>query len=94
MPRYVIERSWDDMDEQAMDEAATRSKRIGEQRYPEIRWEHSHVVVDAEGAVKSFCVYSAPEPDVLFQHAEELGQHHVDRVYEIAGDISPSDFPT
>lgn len=94
MPRFIIERSWDDMDEQAMDEAATRSKRIAEQRFPEIRWEHSHVVMDSEGAVKSFCVYDAPEPDVLFRHATELGQHHVDRVYEIAGDISPSDFPT
>ena len=94
MPRYVIERTWDDMDDQALDEAATRSKRIAQERYPEITWEHSHVVMDAEGAVKSFCVYAAPEPDFLFRHAKELGQHHVDRVYEIAGDISPSDFPT
>ena len=94
MGRFIIERTWDDMDEQAMDEAATRSKRIAEQRYPEIRWEHSHVVMDSEGAVKSFCVYTAPEQAVIHRHAEELGQHYVDRVYEIAGDISPSDFPT
>jgi hypothetical protein len=94
VPRFIIERTWDDMDDQAMDEAAMRSKRIAEQRYPEIRWEHSHVVMDSEGAVKSFCVYTAPEEAVIHRHAEELGQHYVDRVYEIAGDISPSDFPT
>jgi hypothetical protein len=92
--RWIIERTWDDMDEQAMDEAATRSKRIAEERYPLIHWEHSHVVMDSEGRVKSFCVYTADEPDLLFQHAKELGQHSVDQVYEIAGDISPSDFPT
>jgi len=94
MPRYLIERTWDDLDEQAMDEAATRSKRIAEQRFPQITWEHSHVVDDADGNVKSFCVYGAPEPAVIFQHAEELGQHHIDKIYEIAGDISPRDFPT
>jgi uncharacterized protein DUF4242 len=94
VPRFIIERSWDDMDEQAMDEAAARSKRIAEQRYPEIHWEHSHVVMDSEGRVKSFCVHTAPEQAVIHRHAEELGQHYVDRVFEIAGDISPSDFPT
>jgi hypothetical protein len=94
VPRYIIERTWDDLDEQAMDEAATRSKRIAEQRYPQIRWEHSHVVMDPEGTVKSFCVYDAPESEILFKHADELGQHYVDRIYEIAGDISPGDFPT
>jgi hypothetical protein len=94
VPRYIIERTWDDLDDQAMDEAATRSKRIAEQRFPEIRWEHSHVVMDAEGTIKSFCVYDAPDAGVIFKHADELGQHYVDRVYEIAGDISPGDFPT
>ena len=94
MPRYIVERTWDDLDEEAMDQAGARSKRIAEESYPEIRWEHSHVVMDATGTVKSFCIYVAPEPEILKKHAGELGQHSVDRVYEIAGDISPRDFPT
>jgi hypothetical protein len=94
VPRYIIERTWDDLDEEAMDEAATRSKRIAQERYPQIQWEHSHVVMDATGTVKSFCVYDAPEPEILRKHAGELGQHAVDRIFEIAGDISPQDFPT
>jgi hypothetical protein len=77
-----------------MDEAGARSKRIAEQRFPQIRWEHSHVVMDSEGNVKSFCVYDAPEADILFKHADELGEHSVDQIYEIAGDIDPKDFPT
>ena len=94
VPRYIVERTWDDLDEEAMDQAGARSKRIAEERYPEIRWEHSHVVMDSTGTVKSFCIYVAPEPEVLKRHAGELGQHSIDRVYEIAGDISPRDFPT
>ena len=92
--RYIIERTWDDLDEQAMDQAGARSKRIAEEHFPQIRWEHSHVVMDSEGTIKSFCVYDAPETDVLYKHADELGQHLVDRIFEIAGDISPRDFPT
>jgi hypothetical protein len=93
VPRYIVERTWDDLDEEAMDQAGARSKRIAEERYPEITWEHSHVVMDTTGTVKSFCVYVAPEPEILKRHAGELGQHAVDRIYEIAGDISPRDFP-
>jgi hypothetical protein len=93
VPRFIIERTWEDLDDQAMDEAGARSKQLAKERYPEITWEHSHVVVDADGAVKSFCVYVAPEPGMLSKHAQELGQHHVDRIYEVAGDISPNDFP-
>jgi Protein of unknown function (DUF4242) len=94
VPRYIIERTWEDLDDEAMDLAGARSKRIAEERYPEIRWEHSHVVMDATGTVKSFCIYVAPEPEILKKHAQELGEHAVDRIYEIAGDISPRDFPT
>ncbi len=94
MPRYIVERTWDDIDEVALDEASLRSKRIADERFPEIRWEHSHVVMDPDGAVKSFCVYVAPEPEILRKHASELGQHAVDQIYEIAGDVDPKDFPT
>ena len=94
MPRYIIERTWDDLDEEAMDQAGARSKRIAQERFPQISWEHSHVVMDAAGTMKSFCVYVAPEPEILREHADELGQHQIDSIYEIAGDISPHDFPT
>jgi Protein of unknown function (DUF4242) len=92
--RFIVERTWDDIDEVALDEASLRSKRIADERFPDIRWEHSHVVLDPDGAVKSFCIYVAPEPEILRKHADELGQHAVDRIYEIAGDVDPKDFPT
>jgi len=72
---------------------ATRSKAIGHHRFPEIVWEHSHVVLDDEGIPKSFCVYSAPNEEVVREHANRLGDHVVVVIYEIAGDVTPDDFP-
>ena len=92
MPRYLIERTYTvDVDE--LPEVATRSKAIGHHRFPEIVWEHSHVVIDANGTPKSYCVYAAPSEDVVRQHAQFLGDHVIEDIYEIAGDVSPADFP-
>ena len=92
MPRYVIERSYS-VDESEVPVVATRSKRIAMEHYPQIIWEHSHVVLDSDGTPKSFCVYDAPNEDVVRQHAEQLGDHSVVAIYEIAGDVTPDDFP-
>jgi hypothetical protein len=93
MPRYVIERTYD-VTEDEMPVVATRSKRIAQEQFPGvIVWEHSHVVVDADGTLKSFCVYDAPDEATVRKHAELLGNHVVDHVYEIGGDVSPDDFP-
>jgi hypothetical protein len=92
MPRYLIERTYTvDMD--TLPTVATRSKAIGHYRYPEIVWEHSHVVVDSDGNPKSFCIYDAPTEEMVREHAGILGDHIVETIYEIAGDVSPGDFP-
>jgi hypothetical protein len=51
------------------------------------------VVVDEEGSVKSFCVYDAPDEETVRRHGTELGFHDIVGVYEIAGDVTPADFP-
>jgi hypothetical protein len=92
MPRYLIERIYTvDMD--SLPTVATRSKAIGHHRFPEIVWEHSHVVVDGDGTPKSFCVYAAPNEEMVREHASQLGEHTVASIYEIAGDVTPDDFP-
>ncbi len=45
MPRFLIERTYTVAADQ-LPEVATRSKAIGHHRFPEIVWEHSHVVID------------------------------------------------
>ncbi|HLG09520.1 MAG TPA: nickel-binding protein [Gaiellaceae bacterium] len=92
MPRYLIERTYTvDMDK--VPTVATRSKAIAHHRFPEIVWEHSHVVLDKDGTPKSFCIYAAPSEEVVREHSKSLGEHVVEVIYEIAGDVTPDDFP-
>jgi hypothetical protein len=92
MPRYMIIRSFE-VGEDQMPPVGRRSRELTEQEFPEITWEHSHVVVDDEGLVHTYCVYEAPSEDVVRAHGSKLGRHTIDGLFEIAGDVSPADFP-
>ena len=92
MPRYLVERHFEVGQEQ-MDAVGRRSREIVEDRYPAITWEYSHVAVDDDGRVRTFCMYEAPDEDTIRQHASELGFHQIVRVAEIVGDVTPADFP-
>jgi hypothetical protein len=92
MTKYLIERQFS-VGEAEMPEVGRRSKRIANEKYPEITWIHSHVVVDKAGKVKTYCVYEAPSEEIVLNHADELGMHSVEGIYEIAGDVTPDDFP-
>lgn len=92
MPRYLVERQFSVGQEQ-MNVVGRRSRTIVEERFPEISWEHSHVAIEDDGRVKTFCLYEAPSEDVIRRHAQELGQHEILRVAEIVGDVTPADFP-
>jgi Protein of unknown function (DUF4242) len=92
MPRYMIVRSFD-VGEAEMPAVGRRSREIAENEFPEITWEHSHVVVDDSGKVRTFCIYAAPSEDVVRQHSTRLGQHQLDSIDEIVGDVTPADFP-
>jgi hypothetical protein len=92
MPRYLIIRSFDVKEDQ-MPFIGRRSRALTEGDFPEITWEHSHVVVEDTGLVRTFCVYEAPTEDVVREHGAKLGNHQVDGIWEIAGDVTPADFP-
>ena len=92
MPRYIVERTFE-VSEDEMPNLGRRSRRIAGEQFPGIVWEHSHVVSDGDGTLKSFCVYDAPDEATIRRHAELLGDHVVDHVYEIGGDVTPDDFP-
>jgi len=49
--------------------------------------------VTADGTVRTYCVYDAPDEAAIHEHAIALGRHVVDVVYEIAGDVTPDDYP-
>jgi hypothetical protein len=92
MPRYLVERTYT-IDVDKLPVLAARSKAIRHYHYPEIIWEHSHVVLDSDGTPKSFCVYVAPDEDMVRAHSYNLGGHYIETIYEIAGDVTPDDLP-
>jgi Protein of unknown function (DUF4242) len=92
MPRYMIIRSFE-VGEDQMPTVGRRSRALTEDEFPEITWEHSHVVVDDEGLVQTYCVYEAPDEEMVRQHSTRLGRHKIAGLHEIAGDVSPADFP-
>jgi Protein of unknown function (DUF4242) len=92
MPRYLIVRRFS-IAEEEMPKVGRRSRELVEGDFPEITWEHSHVVVDGEGTVRTYCVYGAPDEDIVLEHSKRLGAHTIEGLHEIAGDVSPADFP-
>ncbi len=92
MPRYLIQRTFD-VSESEMPAVSRRSRELTEGEFSEIDWEHSHVIVDETGLVRTFCVYSAPSEALVREHGARLGMHKIDFVDEIAADVTPADFP-
>ena len=94
MPRYLIERVWDPLEEEERAAKGPRSKKIltENEQFSPVTWEHSHVVMDEDGTLKTYCVYSSPNRKLLHEHAALLGDHKIAQIYEIGGDISPDDF--
>jgi hypothetical protein len=94
MTRYLIERVWDPMEEEEMAAKGPLSKQLLSEndQFSPIVWEHSHTVMDDEGNLISFCVYSSPSTDLIREHANMVGGHAIRNIYEIGGDVSPADF--
>ena len=87
MPKYVIERDLPGAGKLSPEElrglAATSNKVIGELG-PEIRWLTSYVTDE-----KLYCVYVAPDEDILYEHAR-CGAFPADRISKVSAVIDPS----
>ncbi|MDP9330517.1 MAG: DUF4242 domain-containing protein [Actinomycetota bacterium] len=92
MPRYLIQRNFGRIDDEHLELRARKSKQLTETSFTRIVWEHSHVVASPDGDVRTFCVYVAPDEAIVREHAEAMGGHQIELIYEIAGDVAPSDF--
>ena len=92
MPMFLVVRRFH-VAMHEMPAVSRRSKQIAIERFPDITWHHSHVVVDDAGTVNTYCVYEAPSEEIVRQHAASYGAHDVEAVNEIAGDVTPDDFP-
>src|SRR5512133_901468 len=91
MPRYVIERFFDRISDEDMLAATVRSDQFIAERFPAITWEHSHVVVADDGATETFCIYGAPNEEMLREHADAFGSHVITHLYELVDDVTPEE---
>jgi hypothetical protein len=87
MPKFLIERDLPGAgnltDEQLQDISAKSNKVIADLG-PDIRWLQSYVTQD-----KLYCVYVAPDADIIFEHAR-CGGFPAARVSEVSRVIDPS----
>jgi hypothetical protein len=53
-----------------LEEAAARSRRVGDDEMPdEVRWIRSYVLEEGAGSVGTVCIYQATGPEALRKHA-------------------------
>jgi hypothetical protein len=70
MNTYVIRRTGAWSSPAEVQEAAARSKRVGdEEMSSDIRWIRSYVVAEADGRLGSVCIYQASSPEKIREHA-------------------------
>jgi hypothetical protein len=87
MNRYLIERTIPGAGRLSADELqAISQKSVGvlAGMAPRAQWVQSFVTDD-----KIYCVYVAPDEDILFEHAR-CGGFPIDRVSKVSGLIDPS----
>lgn len=86
-PSFVIERDIPGAGNLSQDELAAISRKscaVLDELGPSIKWIHSYVTGD-----KVYCVYSAPNEDIIRRHAE-MGGFPANRISRIASIIDPS----
>jgi hypothetical protein len=87
MPKYVIERELPGAGKLSADELraiSQKSNKVISDLGPEIRWLHSYVTDD-----KIYCVYIAPDEDIIYEHAR-CGGFPADKVTKVSATIDPS----
>ena len=87
MPKYVIERELPGagkLSAAELRDISQKSNKVLADLGPDIRWLQSYVTDD-----KIYCVYVAPDEDIIFEHAR-CGGFPADRVTRVATMIDPS----
>ncbi len=87
MPKYVIERDLPGAGKLTPEDLrgiSQKSNKVICDLGPEIRWLESYVTDD-----KLYCVYVAPDEDILYEHAR-CGGFPANRVSRVSAVIDPS----
>jgi hypothetical protein len=67
-----------------LEEAATRSTKVGNEEMPgDVRWIRSYVLDEGGGSVGTVCIYEATSPEAIRKHAS-LADLPVDEIVRVA----------
>jgi Protein of unknown function (DUF4242) len=91
LPKYLIDRNFSKITEDELAGFARDSKRIARERFHDVTWHHSHVVINPDGVVHTFCIYSAPDEARIREHAVAFGGHSIDWISVIADEVDPDE---
>ena len=69
METYVILRRGGWRTEGELQEAAARSTAESERMPDDVRWIRSYVLAEQDGSVGTVCIYQAPSPEAVREHA-------------------------
>jgi uncharacterized protein DUF4242 len=86
MPRYVIERELPGagkLSPAELQAISQKSNTVLHSLGPKIQWVHSYVTED-----KLYCVYNAPSPELILEHAK-CGGFPANRVSRVSAIIDP-----
>jgi hypothetical protein len=87
MPKYVIERDIEgagNLSGSDLHDISQKSNKVISDLGPEIRWLQSYVTDD-----KIYCVYVAPDEDILLEHAR-CGGFPANKISKVSTVIDPS----
>ena len=72
MQLYAIIRRGGWANPQELEEAAARSRQVGDQQMPDqVRWIRSYVTAEPDGRVGTICIYQAASPEAIREHARK-----------------------
>jgi hypothetical protein len=87
MQQYAILRRSGWASGEALQEAAARSTRVGDEEMSEdIRWIRSYVLDEGAGSVGTVCIYEASSPEAIRDHASRADLP-VDEIIAIADTV-------
>jgi hypothetical protein len=87
MPKYVIERELPGagkMTREQLREVASKSNGVLQTLGPKIQWVHTYVSDD-----KLYCVYNAPSPKLIEEHAK-CGGFPANRISQVRAIMDPT----
>ena len=83
MDTFVILRRNNWQSPAELEQAAARSREVGEEMSDDISWIRSYIVDEPDGSLGSVCIYQGTSPEVIREHAKRAGMR-ADEVIPVA----------